>query len=251
MTKNTLKATLLGATLLVGSAVAAIAQQPAVSTFDPAQLPAMSGTVAHYDLTPRGGVDGLILQDGTEIHFPPHLGLEVVALVKPGDAVTVHGLKARALPLVQAMSVTADASGKTVIDTGPGAHGPKRPGGPGHPHAPQRGTELQAQGVVKIALHGPRGELNGVMLENGTLIHLPPPEATRLAAQLQPGQSIAVRGEGVDNVLGRSIAASAIGPTEDKLAAVAAPPHGPRGPGHDRPEPAAGRPGAPASPAAR
>ena len=251
MTTRKFRATLLlGTVLLAGGTAVAVAQGSGL--FDPAQLPTTKGVVAQYDLTPRGDVDGLILQDGTEVHFPPHLGLEVVALVRPGDAVTVHGLKARALPLVQAMSVTADGSNKTVVDNGPDhppAPGGGFDGGPGDGHGPhhrppplQAGSPLQAQGVVKMALHGPRGELNGAMLEDGTLIHLPPPEAGRLSAQLQPGQTIAVRGQGVENSLGRSIAAQAFGPAADKLTPLAPPPPpphgpgGPRGPGGDRPD---------------
>jgi hypothetical protein len=48
------------------------------STYDWSQLPAVSGTVAHYTLTPRGDVDGLVLTDGTEVSFPPHLSTELV-----------------------------------------------------------------------------------------------------------------------------------------------------------------------------
>ena len=231
MTSRTRRAALLAATLLAGGGAAAALAQTLPQTggaYDPAQLPAIHGKVAQYDLTPRGDVDGLILQDGTEVHFPPHLGVQVVAAVRPGEDVTVHGLKARALPLVQAMSVTGDASGKTVVDQGPGG-----PRGPGHhpPPPPPRGAgqQLQAQGTVKMQLHGPRGELNGVLLEDGTMVHLPPPEAARLAAELTPGSPIAVRGDGMDSSLGRVIGAQAIGPSPDKLAQVAAPPPPPGG----------------------
>ena len=41
--------------------------------------------------------------------------------MKPGDAVTVRGLRAVAVPLVQALSVANDASGQVVADAGPGA----------------------------------------------------------------------------------------------------------------------------------
>jgi hypothetical protein len=222
------RAALLGATLLVtGGAAVAIAQATG-SVYDPAQMPELHGKVRSYDLTPRGDVDGLILEDGTEVHFPPHLGLQVVAAVRPGETVTIHGLRARSLPLVQAMSVTGDASGKTVVDNGPPAPGQRPPAPPGP------GQELRAQGEVRMQLHGPRGELNGVLLADGTMVHLPPSEASRLAAQLEPGDMVVVRGEGVEGALGRSIAARSIGPAEDKLAQVAAPPpppHGPRHPG--------------------
>ena len=223
------------------------------SAYDARQMPETRGVVAQYDLTPRGDLDGLILQDGTEVHLPPHLSTELAALVRPGSAVTIHGLHARALALVQALSITDDASGRTVTDDSPGAppgsHGPPGPFGPlgppglhgpfePGPHGPfgppgphDEGQPLEAQGAVKMLLHGPRGDFNGVLLDNGTMIHLPPPEATRLAADLAVGKPVAASGFGVRNTLGESIGARRIGATADTMAEVAAPPHGgPHGP---------------------
>ena len=54
--------------------------------YDLQQLLATKGTVSRYTLTPRGDVDGLILADGTEVHFPPHLSTQLVYAIKPGDA---------------------------------------------------------------------------------------------------------------------------------------------------------------------
>ena len=215
------RAMLLGATLLAAGGAAAAGAQGLGNTYDPAQMPSFKGKVTQYDLNPRGDVDGLILDDGSEVHFPPHLGTEVVAAVRPGETVTIHGLKARALPLIQAMSVTGDASGKTVVDNGPpgpGRHGP--PHGFMGFRGPMGTPDLQAQGAVKMQLHGPRGELNGVLLADGTMVHLPPPEATRLAASLAVGQTLFVKGVGVENSLGRSIAAESIGPSADKMVQV-------------------------------
>jgi hypothetical protein len=242
---------LLGATLLAGGGAAAALAQSVGNTYDPAQMPEFHGKVTQYDLNPRGDVDGLILDDGTEVHFPPHLGTEVVAAIRPGEAVTIHGLKARALPLIQAMSVTGDASGKTVVDNGPPGPGRRGPPPPPRGPGPMGGPDLQAQGAVKMQLHGPRGELNGVLLTDGTMVHLPPPEANRLSAMLTPGQTIMVRGDGVENSLGRSIGAQSIGPAADKMVQIAPPPHahrhhgGPGGPGGaDEP----GGPGGPDAP---
>jgi hypothetical protein len=225
------RAMLLGATLLAGAGTAAALAQGVGNTYDPAQMPEFHGKVAQYDLNPRGDVDGLILDNGTEVHFPPHLGTEVVAAVRPGEAVTIHGLKARALPLIQALSVTGDASGKTVVDNGPPGPGRRGPPPPPPGPRPMGGAELQAQGVVKMALHGPRGELNGALLADGTMVHLPPPEAERLSALLAPGQTIMVRGDGVETSLGRSIGAQSIGPSSDKMVQIALPPHGHHRPG--------------------
>lgn len=204
--------------LLLLAGAAALAQSAPI--YDPAQMPETKGTVQYFSLTPRGDVDGLILGDGTEVHFPPHMSTSLVATVKPGDAVTVHGLKAMALPLVSAASITNDATGKTVVDTGPGG---------------RRGGDdvQQVQGRVKATLHGPRGEVNGALLEDGTIVRLPPPEARRLSALLAPGQTVAAEGPGLSNALGKVIEVRRLGPTPEQLSAVDAPrgPHkGPKGP---------------------
>lgn len=224
---------LLAATLMASAGGIAAAQM--TPTYDPSQLPTIKGKVAEYSLTPRGDVDGLILDDGTQIHLSPHLGTQLVFAVKPGDAVTVHGLKAREIPLVQAMQVTNDASGQSVTDTGPPSGGPspkhdrkgKKDHGPG-PRA-AAGEPMQAQGPIKAQLHGPRGDLNGVLLADGTLVRLPPPEARRLAGQLAVGQTLFVRGNGMENPLGKLIMARAIGPDEQRAVQIQGPPHG--GPG--------------------
>lgn len=244
MIRRTKQILLLTATILAGAGAVAVAQD-ASGTYDISQLPTIHGKVAQYDLTPRGDVDGLILDDGTEVHFRPDLGLQVVAIVRPGEAVTIHGLKARVLKLVQAMSVTGDTSGKTVTDEGPSVGAGRGAGGhrPPHPpgHEPGDGQPMQAQGVIKMQLHGPRGEMNGVLLADRTMVHLPPPEAARLATQLTAGRSITVHGNGLQNTLGRVVAAEAIGPDDAHLTRIAGPrprpPHAPDAPGGPVPPP--------------
>src|ERR1700760_3740855 len=162
------RSVLLAAALL--AAGAGVARSQDAGTFDPNQLPAIQGKVGQYSLTPRGDVDGLILLDGTEVHMPPHLGTQLVFAVRPGDAVTIHGLGARAIPMMQALSIRNDATGNTVTD-----------GGPGGPAGPRSASQmLLAEGHIRAQLHGPIGDLNGVLLEDGTIVRLPPPEASRL-----------------------------------------------------------------------
>jgi hypothetical protein len=43
---------------------------------------------------------------------------------------------------------------------------------------------LEDEGRIKAQLHDRRGTLNGVLLEDGTIVRMPPPEAERLAANL-------------------------------------------------------------------
>jgi len=199
---------------------AAVYAQTTDPLWDPAQLPATRGTVKQYTLTPRGDVDGLILSDGTEVKLPPHLTGQIVFAVRPGDAVTIRGLKALALPLVDAASVTNDATGATVIDNGP-------PGGPD-----RWATQQTISGRIAAALHGKRGEVNGALFDNGIILRLPPPEAERLQAWLQPGQTVAVRGASLVTPLGTVIDVRAIGASSDQMTELAfRPPAGPKGAG--------------------
>ena len=211
----------------------AFGQQP---VYDPAQLPAYTGRVRQFTLTPRGDIDGLILVDGTEVKTPPHLSTSIAYSVKPGDTVSVHGLRAAALPLIEAVSITDQATGRTVIDTGPpGPPGPPPPPGPPSPApmgastgatGPMQGL-VEAQGRVRMPLHGPQGEVNGALLEDGTVLRLPPPAAMTFAALLQTGQTIVAEGVVWSSPLGKVMEVRQIGPSRAQLNWVAA--AGPRG----------------------
>jgi hypothetical protein len=182
---------------------------------DPLQLPETKGIVKQYTLTPHGDVDGLILTDGTEVKLPPHLTGQIVFAVKPGDAVSVRGLRARDLPLVDAASVTNFVSGITVTDNGP-------------LRGPGAGIETRLSGKIAAPLHGRRGEVDGALLENGTVLRMPPPEAERMQVLLQPGQTIALRGTILVTPLGALVDVHAIGSSADQLTQLGAPPP-PRG----------------------
>ena len=226
MIKNRLSRTLMTTPLLLGLGSASALAQTAGNAFDPAQMPVTNGVVAQYDISPRGEVDGLILTDGTEVHVAPYLGPQLLQAIKPGDSVTLHGLRARVIPLVQAMSVTDDKTGTTIADT-------NQPGGPPPPPTPFAGQAVQVHDTVKMQLHGPRGELNGVLLADGTIVHMPPPAAARFETLLVPGAAIAVAGDELSVDQGHAIAATAIGHDDATLQSVVmAPPPG-AGPGPD------------------
>jgi hypothetical protein len=226
---------LLNAAVLAGcAAIALSARAPAQNASPPAQLhdteqlPVEQGQVQQFTLTPRGDIDGLILTDGTEVKIPPHLSTEIAYSIKPGDTVTIHGLRAAAVPLVQAVSISDEATGRTVIDDGP----PHPRGGPTL-SAAAPGLASEVQGRVRMALHGPRGEVNGALLADGTVLRLPPPAAERFTTLLQPGQTLVAEGSEYANALGKVFEASQLGPSRDQLSAVEPPP----GPGRDRPPP--------------
>lgn len=198
---------------------AGLAHAEDAATFDPSQLPSAQGKVAEYSLTAHSDVDGLILADGTEVHVPPHLGTQLVFAVKPGDVVTVRGLRARAIPMIEAMSVSNNDTEMTVMNNVPGGLG-----GPGNAEQP-----MTAQGHIKQQLHGPLGDLNGVLLEDGTIVRLPPPEAQRHASELTAGAPLYVEGDGFSGLLGRVVDAQFLGPDRAQLAQIDVPPPPVRG----------------------
>jgi hypothetical protein len=222
------------AVLLGGAVIAvstgALAQNPSppvagqAPLYDLQQLPTERGQVQQFTLTPRGDIDGLILTDGTEVKMPPHLSTAMAYSVKPGDTVTIHGLHAAALPLVQAVSITDEATGRTVVDNGP--PGPGR--GPGGGPTGLASGLIEVQGRVRMALHGPRGDVNGALLEDGMVLRLPPPEAERFATLLQPGQTLIAEGNEPANPIGKVFEVRQIGASRDQLLQVQAPP-GPGG----------------------
>ena len=147
----------------------------------------------------------------------PNLSSALTFSVKPGDAVSIRGLKARAVNMISAVTITNDASGAVVGGGNAGGRDAAR---------------MEANGKVKELLHTPRGDVGGALLEDGTVLRLPPPEAQKLAAQIAVGQTVFVKGIGVSGPLGKSIGVMEIGPSADKLTRIEIPHwhHGPHGP---------------------
>jgi len=195
---------LMGGTALGAATV--FAQARGGLAYDPSQLPQIRGVVKQYTLGPRGDIDGLLLADGTEVKLPPHLSTQTAFALRPGDAVTIRGLKARATPLVDAVSITNDATGAVVLDQG----GPEE----------RAATSGLVTSKIVAVLHSKRGEVNGAVLDNGAQLRLPPHEAARFADLLKPDTAITVRGESMKSPLGTVIEATALGATPDRLAEI-------------------------------
>jgi hypothetical protein len=208
--------------------------------YDPAQLPSFKGKVQQFTLSSRGEIDGFILSDGTEVKTPPHLSTSIAYAIKPGDAVTIHGLRAAAISLLQATSITDHASARIIIDTGPGPRraGPRQLSG-------SDAAMAEVRGSIRMRLHGARGEINGLLLTDGTILRLPPDAAIDMDTVLQPGRSVVAQGDEVLNPIGKLLEVRAIGASRAELMPVDGPP--PPGP-RDRSRPPPPRPDAPPPP---
>jgi hypothetical protein len=55
--------------------------------------------------------------------------------------------------------------------------------------------KMGAAGVVERSLHGPKGEVRGALLQDGTIVRFPPREAAAMAGLLSPGAYLVALGE--------------------------------------------------------
>jgi len=185
---------------------------------DPAHLPETKGVVDRFLINPHGDADGMLLEDGKEVHFPPHmskavLAAAVLAALKPGDHVKVRGVRPRGVDMVAAVSIQA-GDAPAIMDHGPPKHeGPKKGDDPKGdkkpkpvPHKP-----VDVEGVVKRVLHGPKGERRGALLQDGTIVRMPPHAAESLHDKLAPGHKLAARGAELTNDFGTVVDAHEIG----------------------------------------
>jgi hypothetical protein len=206
-----------GLVALVGSTFTTTrAQEPR----DPGPAPAsfqttvLQGSVAQYLMNPDGFVDGLLLSDNTIIRFPPHLGQVLTQTVGTQDVVRVEGFF-ESPGILHASSIIDLQSQRSVVDTPPSSRYPRPPG-----HGSVTRQALSASGTIRVLTHGQHGEVDGVVLSDGTVIHFPPPVGTQFTALLREGNALAATGNGTSNQYGRVFEATAIGPSMSQLETV-------------------------------
>src|SRR5437899_10653744 len=110
----------------------------------------IAGAVSMYLLNPRGEVDGLLLANGTQVKFPPHMSADLTDLVKPNERVTAQGVREVA-PVFTAFTIT-NSSGQSLNEA--------RPMQP-TPPLDLQGMNLkpmQVDGKIRIVLYAPRSE---------------------------------------------------------------------------------------------
>ncbi len=224
--------------LLATTALAQTPPAPPVVGVAWGQQADIQGTVKAFTMTPVGDLEGMILTDGTEVHVPPHLSDQLAAAVRPGETVRVLGWRSNVPNFVVATSLTGQR-GQSVVDQGPPPPGMRPP--PPPPGQPAPGAQqATVQGRVQQVLHGPAGDVNGALLDDGTTIKVAPPFAWQLSSALQPGQVVTVQGWALSNSYGRVVDARSIGAGSTQV--TQAPPAPPSAGAAPPPPPPAPRP---------
>ena len=174
--------------------------------------PVVAGQLRRFLVNPHGEVDMLLLADGTLIKFPPHMTRDLVAAVKPGDAISVRGFREPG-GAVKAFVIVNETSRQQVIERPPAPELVKMPK---HLRFASL-ARLQVTGTVERALRGKNGEVNGALLADGTVVRFPPHASFDFASLLQPGQTLAAEGLGTENSNGKGLEATTMGPNPTTL----------------------------------
>jgi hypothetical protein len=178
------------------------------------QTTVVEGSVDRYLMNPDGFVDGLLLSNNTVIRFPPHLGQVLTQTVSLQDVVRVEGFF-ESPAILHASSIIDLQSQRSIVDTPPSGRHPRPP-----PPGSVARQPLSASGTIRVLTRGKRGEVDGAVLSDGTVIHFPPPAGVQFAALLREGNTLAASGYGTSNEYGRSLEASAIGPSMNQLETI-------------------------------
>jgi hypothetical protein len=170
------------------------------------QTVATQATVARFLTNPDGDVDGFLTSDGALVRFPPHMSAQLTSAVRAGDAVQISGWRDAGGNL-KAQRITDTRSGQQLVD---------QPPLPGTRPMPRelRGaglSRLSVQGQVAHITTAPRGEPDGVILADGTVIKLTPPVAQQFASLVQTGAKVSAQGYGTRNQYGTALQATAFG----------------------------------------
>jgi hypothetical protein len=164
------------------------------------------GTVQSMTTAPKGEIDGAVLDDGTVLHWPPHLADRFSSAVERGDRVSAVGqmeTNREGEDWFEVQTLTNLDSNATVENDERGRRpkkGRKAPPPPPRQSAP--GETIR--GTVERMTTAPKGEIDGAVLDDGTLIHWPPHLQARFTAAVARGDRISAEGrmetnrEGVD-----------------------------------------------------
>ncbi len=154
------------------------------------------GTVERLNTAPKGEIDGAILDDGTFLHWPPHLEDRFSAVVRKGDRVEAAGR----LETGKRGETRFEVRTLTNLDTRASAEnneprGKRKKDRRGPPPGPRRsGPSETIRGTVERMNTAPKGEIDGAILEDGTFLHWPPHLEERFMAEVDEGDRVEALG---------------------------------------------------------
>lgn len=133
-------------------------------------------------------VDGLRLEDGFEVRFPPHIGHQVVEFIQPGDDITLKGQNVTRPRGEIVFDVTQiEFEGQTItVDHPP------------HPHCSEAKEKTEPTmtvcGTVSRFVTNPHGDVDGLVLSDQTEVKFPPHQGQALQEFVRIGDEVRAEG---------------------------------------------------------
>ena len=155
------------------------------------QLEYLTGTVQSYNLSPRGIPDGLIIDSDNksiQVNCGPEIGMALSQVAPQGDSVKITGMSERSAPdhPVYRLIMLTNSKGQQIMLG-----------------KPSPATPIHLEGTVKSLNHGPRGEVDGAILESGDFVRVGPQSGEAL--KLAVGQKLTLDGTQRPMMLGHNV----------------------------------------------
>jgi hypothetical protein len=184
-------------------------------SFNHDQMPYVTSSVERFLVNPDGDADGMILVNGVEVYFAPHLSSAVLTAVQVGDRITVYGVLPMAAPMIVAAIIEA-ANGTRIEDSGLPVRKLSQMEN-GERIRPLARSWFEVEALVRRTLHGPDGKMRGVLLDDGTTVVLPLRQGEDISDLLSPASWLTVRGAGLVTQMGKTIQADEIGRSVEEM----------------------------------
>lgn len=181
------------------------------------------GAVQRFLINARGEVTGLILEGGTQVSVTPVMAARIKKIVSVNDVVLVKGFYENDR-VFKAEDITNVHTARRVSEQLSAPPGPAQDDLPNY--LPPEGThsrisktpgpkfrgldKLSAEGTVQTRLYGKFGELNGVVLSDGTIVNFRPEVINTMDLNAEIGDKLKASGYGTQNNYGRAIDATEI-----------------------------------------
>lgn len=181
------------------------------------------GTVQRFLINARGELEGMILEGGTQVSFTPVMAARVKKLIAVNDVVLVKGFYENdrvftaedITNMKTARRISAQLSPPPVPlqDDLPNYLAPEgtRSRITKTPVSKHQGlNKFSAEGTIQTRLYGKFGELTGVVLSDGTIVHFKPEIINTIDLNADIGDKLKASGYGTQNNFGRSIDATEV-----------------------------------------
>jgi hypothetical protein len=178
---------------------------------DDAEILTVRGTVKDFTTSPKGEKDGVTLNDGTWVHWLPHLENRFAAILAKGDKVRVIGWMdtgKKGESKLEVSTLTNLATNETVTNSDPKGKdfGPiekdkdkkdkkDKKGSKGDKDKDKKdGEPVTANGTVREFTTALKGEKDGFILSDGQWVHWPPHQTDRFSDFVVRGDKVRVIG---------------------------------------------------------